>query len=336
MGRVTSGSRSRRVWIAAQGVGVLSTLLLITALALRPEPALRLLWKVLIPLVPAALLVSPLLWRNVCPLATLEMLAQKLVRDRPPARRWARVGAVAGIVLLAAMVPGRHLVFNTDGPALAWTMTAVAALAIGGGLAFDARGGFCNTVCPVLPVERLYGQSPLIDIGSPRCGKCTACAPGCIDIGPRTAPFKVMGAVREGRDWTRSAFGAFAAAFPGFVLGYFTTADGPLSSAGATYAQVALLSGASWLLTTAVVRKWRVGPEAALPVLGAMAAGVYYAYAAPQLADAVGLPRAGGLLRVAFLILIAIWWWQAERHRRGQIRMDVRQTRLAAWPGSKG
>jgi nitrite reductase (NADH) large subunit len=336
MGRTTSGSRSRRIWIAAQGVSVLATLVLIAALALRPEPALRLLWKVLIPLVPAALLFSPLLWRNVCPLATLEMLAQKLVRNRPPARRWARAGAVAGIVLLAVMVPGRHLVFNTDGPVLAWTITAVAALAIGGGLAFDARGGFCNTVCPVLPVERLYGQSPLVDIGSPRCGRCTGCAPGCIDLGPRTAPFKAIGAAREGSDWTRTAFGSFAAAFPGFVLGYFTTADGLLSSAASMYAQVALLSGASWVLTTAIARTWKVGPEVALPVLGASAAGVYYAYAAPQLAVAVGLPEAGGVLRAAFLILIAFWWWQADRRRRDPNPADVRQTRLAAWLGSKG
>lgn len=328
MGIAALGSRSRLAWTAAQAVGIAGTLFLLAGLVLRPEPALRVLWKVLIPLVPAVLLVSPLLWRNVCPLATLEMLAQRIAGERPPARRWARVGAVVGVVLLAVMVPARHLIFNTDGPVLAMTIAAVAGLSIAGGLAFDARGGFCNSLCPVLPVEKLYGQSPLLEVGNPRCARCTACAPGCIDTGPRTAPFRALGSARDGTGWTRTVFGAFAAAFPGFVLGYFTTADGPLSAAATVYAPVFAWAGASWLVTTAAVVRWRIRPEVALPALGAVAAGIYYAFAAPQLATAIGLPEAGNLLRAAFLTLVVAWWWRAERR--------LPQGRLAAWLGSNG
>jgi len=311
-----SGLGSRPAWKAAQAIGIVITGLLLAGLALRPEPSLLLLWKVLIPLVPAVLLISPLLWRNVCPLATLEMIAQGLAGDRPPARRWATQGAAVGVLLLAAMVPARHLVFNTDGPVLAATIAAVAALAIGGGMAFDAKGGFCNAVCPVLPVERLYGQSPLIEVGNPRCRACSGCAPACIDLGPRAAPLRALGTARRGADWTRTAFGAFAAAFPGFVLGYFTTADGPPGTALSTYAQVVAWSGISWIATTSAVVRWKIEPQKALPVLGAVAAGAYYAFAAPQLAAAIGLPEVGGVLRAVFLTLVGVWWWQADRRRR--------------------
>jgi hypothetical protein len=319
-----SGRKSRSAWTIVQVVGVIATAVLIAGLVWRPEPFLALLWKVLIPLVPAVLLISPLLWRNVCPLATLEMAAGNLMVDRPPARRWATQGAAAGILLLAILVPARHMIFNTQGPVLAITIAAVAAVAIGGGVAFDAKGGFCNAICPVLPVERLYGQDPLLEIGNPRCPTCSACAPSCIDLGPRTASLRALGAARRRADWTGTPFGAFAAAFPGFVLGYFTTADGSLATAPWTYAQIAAWSGISWIVTAAVVAGWKVAPERALPVLAALAAGTYYVFAAPQMAAAVGLQEAGSILRAVFLTLVAVWWWRAERRRR--VRAGARPT----------
>lgn len=130
-------------------------------------------------------------------------------------------------------------------------------------------------------------------------------------------------------------FGAFAAALPGFVFGYFTTADGPASTAPWVYAQIAGWSGVSWIATTVVAVKWTIEPDLALPALAALAAGVYYAFAAPQLVDAVALP--GEVVRAGFLTLVAVWWWRAERLRRVRARarpadQDVRAT----WSGSNG
>lgn len=310
---------AKTVWTFVQALGVVATTGLIAGLFLRPDASLSLLWNVVIPLVPAALLVSPLLWRNACPLATLELAAARLARDRPPARRWATRGAAVGILLLAVLVPARHVIFNVDGPALAWTIAGVGLIAIGGGVAFDAKGGFCNAICPVLPVERLYGQSPLLAISNSRCAACSGCAPACIDLGPRTAPLRALGSGREGV-WTRTAFGGFAAAFPGFVLGYFSTADGALSTAPWVYAQIAGWSGLAWIATTAVVVAGRVKPEAALPVLAALAAGLYYGFAAPRLAEGIGWAEGGSALRVAFLALVGGWWIRAERLRRDGAR----------------
>ena len=33
----------------------------------------------------------------------------------------------------------------------------------------ERKAGFCNALCPILPVERLYGQAPLVAAGNPRC-----------------------------------------------------------------------------------------------------------------------------------------------------------------------
>ncbi len=82
------------VWGAVQTAGVLATVGLISGLIWKPEPALNMLWNVVIPLVPASLLISPMLWRNSCPLATLnhvssgrlaELSKDNLIRCNYPA-----------------------------------------------------------------------------------------------------------------------------------------------------------------------------------------------------------------------------------------------------------
>ncbi|MEE8267601.1 MAG: hypothetical protein V3R97_01680, partial [Gemmatimonadales bacterium] len=60
---------SSALWKTAQAVGVAATAVLVAALFVKPDLALFVMWNVLIPLVPISLMVSPLIWRNVCPLA---------------------------------------------------------------------------------------------------------------------------------------------------------------------------------------------------------------------------------------------------------------------------
>ena len=64
---------SRAAWGAARLMALAATVILITALVVRPEVAQRVLWNVLIPLLPASFLITPALWRGICPLATLNM-----------------------------------------------------------------------------------------------------------------------------------------------------------------------------------------------------------------------------------------------------------------------
>lgn len=312
-----AATRSDRLWTVAQVVAFAATLVLLLGMLRTPDTALGVLWNVLIPLVPASLLISPQLWRNVCPLATANMATNGLVGNRIPSEKAMRVAASGGMVLLLVLVPARRFVFNTNGPALALTVVAVVVAALVLGAVFDAKAGFCNAVCPVLPVERLYGQRPLLQLGNPRCPRCTLCSvKGCIDLSPQKAVQAALGRKGRSHGWLITPFGAFAAGFPGFVLGYFRAVDGPLSSAGAVYLEVFAWMAASYILTVLIVRLFGVGSDRMMPALAAAAAALYYWFAAPSLADFAGLPQGVAVaLQVAFLTLVAVWYGRGLRAR---------------------
>lgn len=299
-----------------------ATVTLIAGFFLAPDISLKLLWSLAIPLVPASLLISPQLWRNVCPLATLNMLPNR------PGGRTLRNGTLAvtgavGILLLLVLVPARHVLFNTGGAALGVTVIAVALLALFSGGSFDAKAGFCNSICPILPVERLYGQSPLIEIGNPRCTPCTFCtAKGCIDLNPHKSAVITTGPNKTTTYWLRTVYGVFAAAFPGFVIGYYTTVDGALETAGTVYGTIVLWMVASYAVVSGSVMLFQVSNTKGLRILAAVAAGLYYWLAAPGLAEAWGLQDAAiWAIRVPAMLLVVSWAWIALTKSDVPLRM---------------
>ena len=284
-----SPARAQRFWTWAQWIGLAATATLLAGLVLRPEATLTVLWDLVIPVLPATFLVAPALWRNVCPLATLNMLSNGLASRRRLVTGVAPWASVVGIALLVVLVPARHFLFNTNGPALAVIIVAVALVAFALGAFFDAKAGFCNAICPVLPVERLYGQRPLLDVDNARCSPCTTCAArGCLDLSATKSVAQTLGPARRTSAWLATPFGAFAAAFPGFVVGYFTVTDGPISQAGAIYGNVVAWMAASWIATALVVTVFRVGFQRALLALGGGSLGLYYWFAAPVIVGATG------------------------------------------------
>lgn len=308
----SAGDGAGIVWRVIQAVGLTFTLALLVGLFLAPETSLGVFWKVLIPLVPASLLVNPLLWRNVCPLATLNMLPHGPGGLRHT-DRMSKGFAVVGLLLFAVLVPARRFLFNTDGPALAAAILGVGAAAVVLGMLFDAKAGFCAGICPVLPVERLYGQSPLIRVGNARCAPCTVCARACIDLSPRMSVRPLLGPTRSSAAWVLTPFGAFAAAFPGFVFGYFTLSDVALSQAAMVYLHVGLWTAVSWAVVAGLALLPGASVARLLPTLGAAAVGLYYWFAVPDVAATLALPDAGSHhLRVAALGLVAAWWVGAQ------------------------
>lgn len=308
---------SHPTWRAAQAVGVLLTVALLYAFLAWPTVALPLLWDRVIPLLPAVFLVNPLLWRNVCPLASLNELGGRAREAPVAAGRWLAAAWAVGIVLLALLVPARRFLFNEHGLAMTVTVSAVALLALGAGFVVSRRGGFCNTICPVLPVEKLYGQAPLLELGSARCGDCNRCVgAGCPDLAGRKAAVQSVTPGRSGH-WLATPFGTFALAFPGFIVGYFTTADGSLASAPVVYGTVLFWSVASLLVLGAAVLASRARPIVALFALGAVAITTYYWFAAPKLVVAYGGSQvAGEVVRSGMMLALlawAVWGWSRVR-----------------------
>jgi hypothetical protein len=139
---------------------------------------------------------------------------------------------------------------------------------------------------------------------------CTA--KGCIDLSPQKSIRSALGPEHRPHAWLTTYYGVFAAAFPGFVLGYATTPNVALAHAPEVYGHVLLYAGVSYGLTAVLVRLTNAATARVLPVLAALAAGLYYWFTAPTLAAALGLMTPSpDLLRGAALLLIGIWLWKA-------------------------
>jgi len=292
----------------ARWIVLLVTVGLIAAFWIVPEWSLAVLWYVLIPVLPAVFLINVELWRNVCPLATLSVLANSMGNARSAPRSWTRVTGMVGIVLLAVMVPARRFLFNVDATALGVTVVAVCGLAIAGGLLFDMKGGFCNALCPVLPVERLYGQRPLLTVPNARCIPCTVCTKGCLDLIPDKSAIVLVGNGVPARNWVITGYGAFALAFPGFVIAFYLLQDGGLGDALSVYGTVAAWSLGSWGVLATIFKVMRTTPDTALLLCAALAVGLYYWYAPPGIAAQFGLPVLfTWTLRAVALGLVGLW-----------------------------
>ncbi|MEZ4700252.1 MAG: hypothetical protein R2834_07985 [Rhodothermales bacterium] len=304
-------------WRLAQGLGLVVTGMLVVGLFTSPALALGILWNVLIPILPATFLLSPLIWRALCPLATLNMLPNGLAASRVMPAHLQRMLGATGIVLLLVLVPARRFLFNEHGDALGIVILVVGLVALLLGAFYQQKAGFCNTFCPVLPVEKLYGQHPLIAMKDTRCASCVRCVPkGCLDVAPRKALQQAIGAHGRATRWIASPYGVFAGAFPGFVLGYFLTENGPIGAAPAVYFDVLGAAAASYVVTAAIYGMFKVSASRMLTGLAAAAAGIYYWYAAPATAAFLSLPVEAGVgLRVALLGLVAYWTWRAFTRR---------------------
>ena len=212
---------SRRTWDAIRVASLLAALALCITLFVSAHDGLFVFWGLIIPLLPLLFFLAPGFWRNVCPLATSNQAPRRLglqrSRSLPPTVR--AYGFLVPIVAFLALVPARKVVFNSNGVALGILLLATLAVAFVGGVAFKGKSGWCSSFCPLLPVQRVYGQTPFIVVRNSHCEPCVGCAKNCYDFNPHVAqiadfhdPDPYRGAYRK----------LFAGAFPGLVLAYYT------------------------------------------------------------------------------------------------------------------
>ena len=100
------------------------------------------------------------------------------------------------------------------------------AAAFTGGMFLKGKSGWCSTICPLLPVQRIYGQTPLMLVANAHCQPCVGCVKNCYDFNPRAAYLADL----HDQDTYWSGYRKyFVGAFPGLVLGFFAVprrADG--------------------------------------------------------------------------------------------------------------
>jgi hypothetical protein len=313
---------ARMAWRTLRVANIAVVVVLILGLVFWPVIVLRILWNLLVPILPLSFLIAPQLWRGICPLATLNQWSGGLFARRQLHGRLLTAANTLGILLLVLLVPARRFVFNENGPALAATIVTVAFAALILGALFDRRAGFCNAVCPILPVERLYGQHPLLQVDNRRCDRCTLCIPrGCLEQDPAKSITQAIGTAISGHRWLTTSYGILTACLPGFIVGYYTTSNGPWSIAPGLYLWIALCSATSYLITTVAVRVLGLTGPASLALLAAVAILLYYWWAVPLIAETLQVPAAGvWIARGAAFAVVACWLAHAWPKLQGRLR----------------
>ncbi len=277
------------------------------------------LWSIIIPLLPASFLISPSLWRTVCPLATLNMLGNGTFSDKKISKKELFSAEIIGITLLILLVPARRFILNENGPVLAVLITVIAVASLVLGFYYASKAGFCNSICPVLPVEKLYGQNPILQMKNPRCIPCDVCTiKGCYDLGPaKSVSFALRANGKKNPKWKISSFGLFAAGFPGFIIGYFSVSNVALSAAPGIYATVLGYMVISAVISQMVFVLAKVRNDVAILILGTLSVGLYYWFSGPAIATALTLdPAVGTGIRVASLTLVGFWALRGLRKTR--------------------
>jgi hypothetical protein len=154
-------------------------------------------------------------WRQVCPLAWFGELGRKLNhgKQRRVPRWFERWFFVVTFVVLLAMLVLRLVATNGDGWWLSGLLAGAAMAAVLTNGIFTGKT-WCNFVCPVGLVERIYTEpNSLPRTANSQCVRCTACKSSCPDIDQENAYW---------RDLTTRARRIAIYAFPGLVLGFYT------------------------------------------------------------------------------------------------------------------
>jgi nitrite reductase (NADH) large subunit len=266
-------------WQAIRVVTLLGAIGLAMSLVVVPGDALDVMWKGVIPALPLLWLVVPGLWRNLCPLSasnqTPRVLGLSKARTAPP---WLKeYGFVIGAGLFIAFVSLRKLGLDDSGPASALLLLGALSGAYAGGTLLKGKSGWCSSICPLLPVQRLYGQTPYKLVANSHCTPCVGCTKNCYDFNPKVA---FLADLKDPDPYWSGYKKLFAAAFPGLVVGFFTLPEARSGAEIASlYGQLALHLAASVAIFYALDSLLKVSTHKLTTLWAAVAFSLFYWYA---------------------------------------------------------
>jgi NADPH-dependent 2,4-dienoyl-CoA reductase/sulfur reductase-like enzyme/ferredoxin len=306
-------------WHAIRVVTLLGAIGLAMALVIVPDDGLFVLWKLVIPVLPLVWLVAPGLWRNICPLAASNQTPRLLGLSKAlTAPAWLKeYGFLIGATMFVLFITLRKVGLDDSGPASALLLLGALVGGFAGGLALKGKSGWCSSICPLLPIQRLYGQTPFKLVANSHCQPCVGCTKSCYDFNPKVAfladltdPDPYWGGYRK----------LFAALFPGVVLAFFNLPEARSGTEIAElYGQFALYLASSVAAFYALDSLLKVSSHTLTTVFAATGFALFYWYGGPQFVDAVAgsSPDAATWAVRAAAILLAAGWvmrtWRKER-----------------------
>ena len=275
-----------KVWQVVRVVSVLAYLALCIAMFVRPSGALFTFFGVIVPLLPILFFVAPGLWRNICPLAASNQFPRLLnfSRARTPPEWLRKRGYIVAMCLFFGIAGARLLLFNVNGTATGILLSITILNAFVAGISFKGKSGWCSSICPLLPLQRVYGQTPFVVVPNSHCAPCVACTKNCYDFKPQPA---YQADIHDPDPQWSGPRKLFVAALPGFVLGFFTLVNHSGMTGLHVYERLGLYLGVSVALFFVIeaVTPLSVGLLTAL--YGAAAINIFYWFAGVTLAHSV-------------------------------------------------
>jgi NADPH-dependent 2,4-dienoyl-CoA reductase/sulfur reductase-like enzyme/ferredoxin len=312
-----------RAWHAIRICSVLAYVALCVALFVAPSGGQFAFFKVIVPLLPILFFTAPGLWRNICPLAASNQAPRVLGFTRAhTAPDWLRrYGALISIVLFFGITSTRIAFFNSNGAGLSVLLALTIINAFAAGIAYKGKSGWCSSICPLLPLQRVYGQTPFANVPNSHCQPCVGCTKNCYDFRPSVAYQADLH--DPDPDWTAPRK-LFVSALPGFVLGFFLLVSHPGLSLPEVYLRLAMFFLASVGLFYAIQAVFSVPSTSALLVaLWASAAiNIFYWFAGITLADSfhqiTGVHAPWLRWAVRAIVLVLSLFWIARTYVKGR------------------
>ena len=209
--------RIAQILVGMIGLGIFFSLIFF------PKMGIHSFWNVLIPIAPALLVVSTGLWRNVCPLASTSLISRHLglARNKKLKIKQQEGLQLISVILLLLIIPLRHTVFDTNGPATAFIIGLLALIAISLSFRYDWKSAWCSGLCPIHPVEKLYGRKSLFELPNAHCTSCVSCVSKCPDSTTAINPI-----IKRKKKINQKIGGyLIVGGFPGYIWGWFHVQD---------------------------------------------------------------------------------------------------------------
>lgn len=210
------------IWRTIQFIVWLIGAVILACLIFLPQTGITLFWNILIPVAPMLFVLGMGIWRNVCPLATTNLLPRHLglsKQKKMSALQSGLFGLIA-VIALYILVPLRHALFNKSGMATALLIMIMAAVGIGLGFIYEWKSAWCSGLCPIHPVEKLYGENVLFSVPNAHCTSCQNCVIPCPDSTPNMHPAITDQTLLHSISGTLITGG-----LPGFIWGWFHVPD---------------------------------------------------------------------------------------------------------------
>ena len=261
------------------GVGILFCLMFY------PSIGTLLFWNILIPVAPMLIVVALGVWRNICPLATTNLLPRHLGLSKRKRLSQTQSGKLnlIGVCAFYCMVPLRHAIFNTNGPATASLIILMAVVGVSAGFFYEWKSVWCSGLCPIHPIEKLYGGNVLLPVPNAHCSQCENCVIPCPDSTPNMYPSHT-----EKTIFHRVSALLITGGLPGFIWGWFHVSDSITPINLVTFLSVFQLPLLGFAVTLAIyctvnsVVK-RDGKRMLTRIFAASAVSCYYWYRIPSL-----------------------------------------------------